>query len=264
MWTDLDLKNNHNGAWWISTQSLYSVNQYIFEMPAAFADANNTTAGRYLVTGRYREGGWSGQGPALFAIAPWLSGNPPAANEVLSAFPLLLYSNTRGDDTTSYTMTNYHHADNWFDGAWLTAGDKSAVVFVGLKGQGSCWYGYSDGTVVPTDGSPSPPAPPYPNDDRGWWSSSFQAQIIFYSPADFAAVAAGSMAAYQPQPYATLDLDPYLWNIDKLNHPDFNVNQNKYRVGGCAFDRANGILYIAEDRGDAETDRPLIHVFRVN
>ncbi len=58
MWTDLDLKNNHNGAWWISTQSLYSVNQYIFEMPAAFADANNTTAGRYLVTGRYREGGW--------------------------------------------------------------------------------------------------------------------------------------------------------------------------------------------------------------
>ena len=263
MWTDLDLQNNQ-GAWWISTQSLYSVNQYVFEIPSSWADGRSSTAGRYLVTGRHREGGWSGQGPALFAIAPWQSGNPPAAGAVLPETTLLLYSNTRGEDPTSSTMTNYHLADNWFDGAWLTAGAKSAVIFVGLKGQGSCWYGYADGTVVPTDGSDGPPAPPYPNDDRGWWSSSFQTQIIFYNPSDLAAVASGSMPVYQPQPYATLNLDPYLWNIDKIHHPDFNVNQNKHRIGACAFDRASGLLYIAEDRGDAETERPLIHVFKVN
>lgn len=264
MWTDLNLEDNQ-GAWWVDHQSLYSVNDYLFEIPSAWADANAATAERYLATGRFREGGWSGQGPALFAIAPWLSGNPPSAGTILSAVPLLLYSNTRGEDTTNFTMNNYHHSDNWFGGAWLTSGNKSAVVFLGLKGQGDYWYGYADGTVVPIDGSPfTNSVPPYPNNDRGWWSSSFQAQIIFYSPADLAAVAAGSTASYQPQPYAAFNLDPYLWRIDKINHPDFNVNQNKHRVGACAFDRANGLLYIVEYRGDAENDRPLIHVFKVN
>jgi hypothetical protein len=262
MWTDLDLQSNHSGAWWISTQSLYSVNQYMFELPASWADANANTAGRYLVTGRHREGGWSGQGPALIAIGPWLSGNPPPANTVLTAFPLLLYSTTYFGEDNSHTMTNYHLSDNWFDGACLTAGDRSAVVFLGLKGIGSCWYGWSDGTVFDEDANT--PVPPYPNNDRGWWSSSFQTQIIFYNPSDLAAVAAGTMAPYQPQPYATLSLDSYLWNLDKMNHPDFVVNRNKYRVGGLAFDRTNGLLYIAEDRGDAANERPLIHVFRVN
>lgn len=263
MWTDLALEDNQ-GAWWISTQTLYSVNDYLFEIPSAWADSTAGTAGRYLATGRFREGGWSGQGPALFAIAPWLSGNPPDSGAVLPAVPLLLYSNTRGEDPTSYTLDNYHHADNWMGGAWLTSGDKAAVVFLGLKGQGECWYGFADGTRYPTDGSPfTNSVPPYPNDDRGWWSTSFQAQLIFYNPADLIAVGGGSLSAWQPQPYAALNLDPYLWRLDKINHPDFNVNQNKHRVGDCAFDRARGLIYIVEYRGDQENDRPLIHVFRV-
>ncbi len=263
MWTDLALGDNQ-GAWWISTQSLYSVNDYLFEIPASWADANSSTSGRYLATGRYRDGGWSGQGPALFAIAPWQSGNPPPAGTTLAAMPLLLYSNTRGEDSTQFTMNNYHHADEWSGGAWLTAGSNAAIIFIGTKGQGACWYGYSDGTVYPTDGSEGPAPPPYPNNDRGWWSTSFQAQMLFYSPEDLAAVAGGTLASYQPQPYAVLNLDPYLWHIDKINHPDFNVNQNKYRLGACAFDRSNGRLYIVEYRGDVENDRPLIHVFTIN
>jgi hypothetical protein len=87
--------------------------------------------------------------------------------------------------------------------------------------------------------------------------------MIFYNPDDLAAVAAGTMASHQPQPYATLSLDAYLWRIDKINHPDFNVNQNKQRLGDCAFDRDRGLLYIVEYRGDAENDRPLVHVFKV-
>jgi len=262
MWTDLALQDNH-GAWWISTQSLYSVNDYMFAIPSSWADAGLNTTGKYLATGRFRDGGWSGQGPALFAIAPWKSGNPPPADTFLPATTLLLYSNTRGDDPTSYTINGYHHSDEWSGGAWLTAGDKAAVVFIGTKGQGSCWYGYADGTICPTDGSESPPAPPYPNNDRGWWSTYFEAQMIFYDPADLAAVAAGAMPSHQPQPYAVLNLDHYLWRIDKINHSDFNANQNKDRVGACAFDRANRLLYIVEYRGDVENERPLIHVFKV-
>lgn len=187
----------------------------------------------------------------------------PAAGTTLPAVPLLLYSNTRGEDPTSYTMSGYHLSDNWFDGASLTAGDRAAVVFVGLKGLGSCWYGYADGTVHPTDGSEGPPPPPYPNDDRGFWSTSFEAQLIFYNPADFLSVASGAMAAHSPQPYASFSLYPFLWNLDKMKHPNFIISRNKNRVGGCAFDRARGLLCVTEDRGDAEAERPLIHVFRV-
>lgn len=255
MWTDLELRDNQ-GSWWIEGQDLLSVTDYLFEIPSSWADAY--ASGRRLATGRFREGGWSGMGPALIAIAPWQSGNPPAAGAVLPSTTLLLYSSSRTEG--SYTINNYHHSDQWSDGAWLTAGNKAAAVFIGTKGQGTCWYGFADGTVY--DGT-SEYVPPAPNDDRGWWSSSFQAQMLFYNPDDLAAVAAGTMPSYQPQPYATLDLDPYLWRIDKINHPDFIVSRNKQRLGDCAFDRARGLLYIVEYRGDAENDRPLVHVFHV-
>ena len=73
---------------------------------------------------------------------------------------------------------------------WLTSDNRSAVVFVGTKGQGKCWYGFANGVVWP-EGGPYPPVPPYPNDQRGWWSTSFAAQILSYDPADLAAVAKG-------------------------------------------------------------------------
>jgi hypothetical protein len=258
MWTDLELRDNR-GSWWIEGQDLLSVNDYLFAIPDAWADAR--VGGRRLATGRFRDGGWSGMGPALIAIAPWQSGNPPAAGATLPSTTLLLYSSSRTEDT--YTINNYHHSDQWSGGAWLTASNKAAVIFIGTKGQGTCWYGYADGTVCPTDGSEGPPPPPYPNNDRGCCTTSFLAKFIFYNPDYLAAVAAGTMASHQPQPYATLSLDAYLWRIDKINHPDFNVNQNKQRLGDCAFDRDRGLLYIVEYRGDAENDRPLVHVFKV-
>jgi len=47
-----------------------------------------------LATGRYRDGGWSGMGPDLIAIAPWQAGDPPSKGTHLEAIALLLYSNT--------------------------------------------------------------------------------------------------------------------------------------------------------------------------
>ncbi|MDD4997503.1 MAG: hypothetical protein PHI99_05095, partial [Syntrophales bacterium] len=60
---------NFQGAWWIGNQSLYSVNGYMMDIPTAWADSH--AGGRPLATGRYRDGGWSGMGPALFAYKPW-------------------------------------------------------------------------------------------------------------------------------------------------------------------------------------------------
>lgn len=244
-WSELTLDTpNTAGAWRISEYWNYVTTDYIFAIPQAWADAY--TPGMYLVTGRFRDGGQGSLGPTLFAYGPWNHGNPPAADSTLMATPLLLYGNVYQENPPE--MSDYHHSDEWTGGAWLTAGDKAAVVFVGTKGQGECWYGCSDGTVWPDE-------PPYPPEcpERGWWSTRFVGQIIFYDPADLAAVAQGEMKTYEPKPYATLNIDSHLYHI--------MGEQQKHHVGAASFDRERGLLYVFEPQADG--DKSLIHVWRV-
>ncbi len=273
MWCDLDF-SNAAGAWRVGSTflELYQTNDYMFEVPREYADSDPSLAGFYLATGRFREGGHGGQGPNLYAIAPWQDGNPPPDGAQLTARRLLGYSSTHLDGWDyggGHTLDSYHDSDEWVGGAWLTAGDRAAVIFVGTKGKGDCWYGFSDGTVYPTDGSPfTGTVPDYPHDDRGYWSTSFEAQMIFYDPDQLIAVANGTLDPYVPQPYATLSLDSYLYNVDKVNHPAFPPERNKYRIGCCTFDRQDGLLYVFEYRGepaggDWNDDYPIVHVFSV-
>jgi hypothetical protein len=240
-WGELDLADPQSaGAWRIGDYWNYLTGDYLFEIPQAWADAH--ASGRYLATGRYRDGGQGAEGPSLFAIAPWAEDNPPPAGSTLPATPLLLYGNAYEQNPPA--MDDYHHADEWTGGAWLTAGAKGAVVFVGNKGVGDCWYGCADGTD-------EPPWPP--GCERGWWSSEFVGQFVFYDPADLAAVAQGTMASWEPQPYATLDVDEVLYHVTSA--------QQKYHLGAAAFDRARGLLYVFEPFGDG--DKPLVHVWRI-
>jgi len=137
-------------------------------------------------------------------------------------------------------LNDYHHSDEWSGAAWLTAGDNAAVVFVGTKGQGDCWYGNPDGPCLDCE-------------NRGWWSDAFVGQMLFYDPADLAAVARGEMETYLPQPYATLEIDDHLYGIQST--------QQKYHLGAASFDRERGLLHVFEPFADG--DRPLVHVWRV-
>jgi hypothetical protein len=240
-WCEPDLSNPQPaGPWRIGDYWNYATTDYIFAIPQAWADAY--TPGMYLVTGRFRDGGQGGKGPSLFAYGPWNEGNPPQPGATLSAVPLLLYGDIYEEGSPA--TNNYHHSDEWSGGAWLTAGDRSAVVFVGTKGQGDCWYGCADGTDEP----------PWPDDcDRGWWSSSFVGQIIFYDPTQLAAVARGEMETWEPQPYATLDVDEHLYHVES--------SQQWHHVGAASFDRERGLLYVFEPLADG--DKSLVHVWRV-
>lgn len=245
-WCGLDLAHPQPaGPWRIGDYWNYVTGDYLFDIPAAWAAAH--TPGLTLATGRYRDGGQGAQGPALLAIGPWNEGNPPPAGGTLPATPLLIYSAVT--DGEQHIVDNYHHSDEWTGGAWLTAKDAAAVLFVGTKGTGECWYGCADGTVW------EPPYPPECPDGsgRGWWSSGFVAQFLFYDPADLAAVAGGQMPAWQPQPYAVLNVDEVLYHVAD--------SQQKYHLGAAAFDRARGLLYVLEVLAD--DDRPLVHVWQV-
>jgi hypothetical protein len=137
-------------------------------------------------------------------------------------------------------MVDYHHADEWSGGAWLTAGSKSAVIFVGTKGLGACWYGNPDGPCLDCE-------------DRGWWSDRFVGQVLFYDPADLATVAQGEAETWKPQPYARLDIDEYLYHVES--------SQQKHHVGAAAFDRERGLLYVFEPLADG--DKSLVHAWQV-
>ena len=61
------------------------------------------------------------------------------------------------------------------------------------------------------------------------------------------------MAAWEPQPYAALNIDPVLYNIDE--HTIF------YDIGAAGFDRQNGLLYVFEPLAD--DNKSIVHVRRV-
>jgi hypothetical protein len=250
LWADLDLAHPRvAGPWKIGDFPNYCTTDYIFAIPPDWAAAH--APGRLLATGRFRDGGQGSMGPTILAYGPWNEGNPPAAGARLQATTLLLYSAVTDDP--AHTLRDYHHADEWEGAAWLTAGPKAAVVFLGTKGLGHCWYGFADGTVWP-DEEPFPPIPPPPNDDRGWWSTRFEARMMFYDPDDLAAVAHGKMKPWEPQPYATLPIDDRLFVQGRP--------QRKHRVRAAAFDRARGHLYVFEPFAD-EDQKSLIHVWTV-
>lgn len=277
------------GFWFIGTQNLYSVNGYMFDIPTDWADAH--AQGRYLATGRMRDGGQGGMGPALFAYRPWMSGGAaPATGTHLSETVLLLYENADNTQEIIRSMKGYQHPDEWEGGAWITTpSGKSAVLFAGTKSTGTkYWYGFihPDGPEYPcvdqhvtdfvtcrmADGSPCP-AGDFAGccEDgvdcisyRGWWSTRFDAQFILYDPADLARVASGEIESWEPQPYASIDIDEHLY----LNPPvgdEINIgfgDQRRYRIASAAYDRASGLLYVLEQFADG--GKPVVHVWKLN
>ena len=284
-WFDPNLSApNMQGTWFIGDQSTNSVNGYIFEIPASWADQH--TGGRYLATGRFRDGGWGGMGPALFAYRPWVddAGTPPSSGTHLEETVLLLYESSLNTENIERCLDGYQHPDEWEGGAWMTTSTgKSAVLFAGTKATGAkYWYGFTNpaGPEYPcveeelveqftvcrlADGTPCP------GEDfteceghishRGWWSTRFDAQFILYDPTDLAQVAAGEIESWAPQPYASLDIDEYLFLPPGDPEMLSTGVQRRSRIGAVAYDRNNDLLYVLELYADEA--KPVVHVWRV-
>jgi hypothetical protein len=285
-WFSADLSQpDFQGEWFITGQSWYSVNDYMFEIPSEWAQAY--VGGRVLATGRFKDGGWSGMGPVVIAYRPWdENGNPPAPGVHLEATALLRYAASTETDAIERSLSGYQHPDEWSGGAWLTTGTgRSAVLFAGAKSNGTkYWYGYlnPDGSQLPcvdedvtdfltcrmADGSSCPPQDfiecSSHNDYRGWWTTRWDAVFLLYDPADLARVASGEMASWEPQPYASLDIDERLYfnpsgvEIDLIGTGD----QRRYRIGDVAYDRHNGLIYVLELFADEAA--PVVHVWRIS
>ena len=286
-WFEPDLSTPRpRGAWFLAGLSPYAGTGYMLEIPEAWANAH--ASGRVLGTGRYRDGGLAGMGPALFAYRPWLdaAGTPPADGETLPVTTLLQYQSTLETERIERCLAGTQHADTWEGAAFLTtASGKSAVLFAGTKGIGDrFWYGFLNPagpdrpcvagdfvneytTCRKADGTPCPAEEIVEcaghTSSRGWWSSRFAGRLLLYDPDDLARVAAGTMEPWAPQPYAFLDVEPWLYrNPSRVDVEEVGPGvQQRFRLGDVTFDRQNGLLYLLELYADEA--RPVVHVFRV-
>ena len=253
MWCELDLAHPESqGPWYFNGYSNYTSCDYLFEIPASWADSISN--GYRLAAGRFRDGLWSGRGPALYAFRPWQTDVHSGGDTLSAIVPLLLYGEVQEEIQHIYSdqtmcMNGFREADEWVGGAWLTYGEDSAVILAGTKGTGHSWYGLPDGTVW--DEEDTGQEDPY--NQRGWWCDGFKGLILFFDPSDFLRVVRGEMQHFEVQPYDSLNIDPLLFAVDSV--------QQKSHVCGVCYDRLRNYLYIGEWLAD--DDKPLIHVWKI-
>jgi hypothetical protein len=101
------------------------------------------------------------------------------------------------------------------------------------------------------------------SDYRGWWPTRFDAQFILFNPDDLAQVAMKKMDPWEPQPYASLDIDEHLYlNPAGVEQDMLGTGvQRRFKIGAVAYDRKNNLLYVLELYADGA--KPVIHVWRV-
>ena len=98
-----------------------------------------------------------------------------------------------------------------------------------------------------------------PNNGRSWMVPGH----IAYDPEDLAIVAGGSMSPWEPQPYAVISLEDYLYNNPSGIDP-YTVGsgvQLRFRIGPAAYDHHNQYLYVIEYLADES--KPVVHVWKV-
>jgi hypothetical protein len=254
--SDLSVSGAH-GAWYLGSADEppadAGAGDWLFRLPADWADAN--VSGRFLVSGRCRDGGLSGLGPTLHAFAG-VGNAPPGPGTVLPATSLLQYGPVEASDNVHFprSIDGYNHADEWRAAMWVSAGGSGAVALMGNKALGDNWYGYTgermrhDWVIADV---------PYPDfwdtdpDGKGWRAHNRKPMIVFYDPDDLAAVAGGTLQPWEPQPYAAFRLPEDIF---------FGAN---HEIFSADFDSGNRILYAAEFVREAEGCL-VVHAWRVD
>jgi hypothetical protein len=213
---------------------------YIFEIPQK--EAAQWFGGRNLISGLQISTGLqaSSQGPAMFAYSLPPEGTPP--NATLDALPLCWYSEQQ-------PVRNHHPADRWIGGAWLSLGDKQAVVIAGRKALGEFYYG----EARPQDCT----------QDKGYHGPPYEVELLFYSPASLIHAANGTMQAHGLEPWLRWDGQS---EGGGLNQYMFETCGKQ--VGGMTYDRERNLLYLvqvdaAKTRDNEFESLPVVHVFRI-
>ena len=156
--------------------------------------------------------------------------------------------------------THFSHGDDWEDAVWITAGSKQAYVIAG--GKNTREYGAS---VYPNGGGANwnpggeyygEPQPHECNIAKGYHGGPYIGKLEFYDVTTLGQAADGSIASYDPAPYAS-------FNFEAQRYANTSCAISS-QFGGIAYDNTNHVLYVAELRADGTAKRPVIHAFQVD
>ncbi len=239
------------GAWFIGALSPNNVHpallsKIVFAAPVEWAALH--TEGRSLIVGNTflsGHGGEASHGPSLYAVAPWASGALPANGAALPATELVRYG--VGVDM-EHRVTGWHMDEFSEGGAWLRHGALSGVAISYRRAIGAHWYSDGSGSFLYELNIPTPEL-----ESHGVGSTQWKTGLMLYAPDDLAAVAAGTLEYWKPQPYMVFDLHRF----------SRKTGGGDGIAGAIALDEANGRLYWIEHNGDPchEYGYGLIHVF---
>jgi len=244
------------GLWFItaggSTLHPFTSLRYIMEIPQSWADVN--LQGLSLASGRHR--GWCPEGTNLYASAPWAERIPLASGSRVSAATLMQFG---GFTDTAKWSKEHSPANAYQGGAWLTSGEKAAVVISGIidDDPSRSYYGY-DNWKFPSQCDPDPKARGCTG-GRGWRAAAPKAAFLFYRPKDLADVANGLKRPWQVEWYAKLDVTSYMLRRYTPTMLTTNAEAEDLLM---TFDRRRGLIYVSESFVDGP--RPVVHVFKVN
>ena len=167
----------------------------------------------------------------MFAYNSWENGTGPT----LATTPMLLYP------FEVRAIPDHKNPDESEWGVWVEVGDNSAVLIVGRKSLGP------EGYVLPQAGDCS--------QHQGYHGDPYQPQILFYDPADLAAVAQGQINAWDVAPYVRTALDKDL------------IETCEWFLKGATFDPENRFLYLLQSNADTVSNEfepyPVINVYKV-
>ena len=212
---------------------------YIFTIPDA--EATRWFGGKNLISGFWTATGLqnSSHGPSMFAYSLPQALPPGGSIEML---PLVWHPMQK-------PLDGHKPADRWGGGAWLTLGQKQAVIMIGQKSMGETYYGLArpeDCTV-----------------DKGWHGTPYETHVYFYSPASLIHSAHGAINPTDIQTWMRWTDRSEGGGIGQYLFP------RCYRdVGGVAYDRDHQLLYVSQPNVGTTPDHPyhalpLIHVFRI-
>lgn len=213
---------------------------YIFQVPQQEADqwfgGCNLISGLQISTGLQA----SSQGPAMFAYRLPAPGTPSETS--LPAIPLVWYSE-------QHPLAGHHPADRWTGGAWLTLGNRQAVVIAGRKALGEFYYG----EPRPQDCSPY----------KGYHGPPYEFQLLLYSPASLIHSAHRKLRPETVEPWMRWTQQSEGGGPGQYLFPTCGQD-----IGGLAYDREHNLLYVVQvnagtSAGHEFEPLPVIHVFRI-
>lgn len=250
-WFDLGLNAGH-GAWHIGGRPPANIcpsltARFACAIPQAWADRH--ARGRSLLIGNnFLSGGPEiRNGPNLYAIAPWAPGSLPGNGGAVPAKRLLKYSPI-GEITRQ--VANWRIDRNAEGAAWIEHGGKTALVLSYRRPMGDGWYGDEAGNNFTFYNIPAPPS-----GGEGAGATRFRNELMFFNPADLAAVADGTMSPWAPQPYLTYDLAQFSF-----------ITNRPYPESGAICFATNGYLFFMEHNGEVSPsvgENGLIHAWNL-